>query len=152
MVRDRLRDGTRIAQLLASEIEGGSGCLAALSVVEADPDVEPTTDGAFAFAVAGDAGDAGDAGGDGASDGDGASGDAPEEDPGRLADVFVQPDRVRVEFRRRPDAVASTAEDAELRVRPRATRPPRTLVFLEDGAEVKRVLPAFEAAASDSGE
>jgi hypothetical protein len=143
MVRDRLRDGTRIAQLLASEIEGGSGHLDGLAVVDAEPDVEPTTDGALAFAVAR---------GSGASDGDEATDDAASDgarvDPERLVEVFVHPDRVRVEFRHAPDATAAAAEDAELRVRPKATRPPRTLVFLEDGAEVKRVLPAFEAVAA----
>lgn len=52
MVEDRITDGTRIGQLLASELTGReSGPLADVSVVDADPDVEPTPDGAFAYAV-----------------------------------------------------------------------------------------------------
>jgi len=39
-------------------------------------------------------------------------------------------------------------------VRPKAVRPPRTLVFVEDGAQVKWTLPAFRAlvAALDAGD
>lgn len=119
MVTERLRDGKRIAQLLASEIEGDADRLRDAAVVDADPDVEPTTDGAFAYAVA--------------------VGDA------RLAEVYVQPDRARVEFLSAPDAAAEAADDAGLRVRPKAVRPPRTLAFVEDAAQVKWVLPAFVA-------
>lgn len=129
MVQDRLRDGKRIAQLLASEVEGDVGRLASLSVVDADPGVEPTTDGAFAFAL------------DRAL-GNGADADSETE---RVAEVYVQPDRARVEFVVAPDVAAAAASDADLRVRPKAVRPPRTLVFLEDGADAKRVLPVFEA-------
>jgi hypothetical protein len=69
--------------------------------------------------------------------------------------VYVQPDRVRIEFvgieadaagEDRPTATAAAAEQAGLRVRPKAVRPPRTLVFVEDGAQVKRALPVLEAA------
>ena len=59
--------------------------------------------------------------------------------------MYVQPDRVRVEFVTAVDAVSDAARERELRVRPKAVRPPRTLVFVEDGAQVKRVLAAFEA-------
>ncbi|MFC4357194.1 hypothetical protein ACFO0N_04430 [Halobium salinum] len=125
MVQDRLRDGKRIAQLLASEVEGDRGVLGSLSVVDADPDVEPTTDGAFAFALS--------------------RRDETDAEPERVAEVYVQPDRARVEFLVQPDVAAAAATDADLRVRPKAVRPPRTLVFLEDGADAKRVLPVFEA-------
>ncbi|MFC7020253.1 MULTISPECIES: hypothetical protein [Haloarcula] len=52
MVGDRVTDGRRIGQLLASELTGlKRGPLADVRVVDADPDVEPTADGAFAYAV-----------------------------------------------------------------------------------------------------
>lgn len=53
MVVDSLSDGTRIAQLLASEVTGHEDAFSVLSVVDSDPDVEPTDDGALAYAVAG---------------------------------------------------------------------------------------------------
>lgn len=121
MAGDRTADGVRIAQLLASEIVGDGDRLADADVSDADPDVEPTTEGALAYRVR--------------ADGE------------RLAAVFVQPDRVRVEFLAAPDAAAEAADGAGLRTRPKAVRPPRTVVFVEDGAQVKRVLPAFEAVA-----
>lgn len=55
MVEDQITDGKRIAQLLASELTGlERGPLADVSVVDADRDVEPTADGAFAFGIEAD--------------------------------------------------------------------------------------------------
>lgn len=119
MVTDRLRDGVRIAQLLASEVTGDQGRLKTLSVADADTDVEPTLDGALAYRIT--------------------RGEEP------IVDAYVQPDRLRLEFRTALDAVAEAASDAGLRVRPAGGESPRTLVFLEDGAAVKRVLPALRA-------
>ncbi len=131
MVEDRLSDGTRIAQLVASEVTGHEASLPDLAVVDADPDAEPSTDGTLAYRVVREAG--GDAG---------AGGDA---EP--FAEVYVHPDRARVEFLAGQDAAAAAADDAGLRVRPKAVRPPRTLVFVEDGAAAKRATAVFEAAA-----
>lgn len=122
MIHDRLDDGTRIAQLLASELTGDRDDLAQLSVTDADPDVEPTPDGALAYRVVHGSGDT----------------------KTTIAEVFVQPDRVRVEFVVAVDDAAQAADSAGLRVRPKAVRPPRTLVFVEDGAQVKWILPTFE--------
>lgn len=130
MVTDRLTDGVRIGQLLASEITGNDGRLGSLTLADADPDVEPTPDGALAYRVVVDV----------------ASEDTDGDDADLVAETYVQPDRVRLEFVAAPDAVAEAASEAGLRVRPKAVRPPRTLVFVEDGAQVKRVLSAFEAA------
>ncbi|EMA58696.1 hypothetical protein [Halorubrum lipolyticum] len=136
MVAERLTDGLRIGQLLASEITGDEGRLRDLALTDADPDVEPTPDGALAYRVV--------RGGHGNGD-----------DP--VAEAFVQPDRLRLEFVAesgwdgtddapdRPEIAADAAGDAGLRVRPKAVRPPRTLVFVEDGAQVKRALSVFEA-------
>ncbi|MHB9288223.1 hypothetical protein ACKVMT_14440 [Halobacteriales archaeon Cl-PHB] len=52
MVRDSLGDGKRIAELLSSECTGlETGPLAAVAVTDADPDVEPTADGATAYRI-----------------------------------------------------------------------------------------------------
>jgi len=53
MVEDRVTDGTRIAQLLASELSGREdGRLDTVSVVDADPDAEPDRTGTTAYRVA----------------------------------------------------------------------------------------------------
>lgn len=52
MVEDRITDGKRIAQLLASEVTGlDEGPLDALSVAESDPDATPAEDGTDAYAL-----------------------------------------------------------------------------------------------------
>lgn len=139
MVTDRLADGRRIAQLLASELTGGVDQLERLSVTDADPDVEPTDDGALAYRVRlhesapPDSAETTDPVATGAVD------------PEPIAEVYVQPDRARVEFRITPDVAAEVGQDQNLRVRPKAVHPPRTIVFVEDGAQVKWILPVFEA-------
>lgn len=121
MVEDRVTDGRRIAQLLASEIHGReSGPLGRLAVVDADRDVEPTDLGAFAYGI--------------------------DRDGERLADVHVHPDRAHLEFHDGVDVAAETGTDVGLRVRPKAVDPPRTLVFVESGAEVKRATDVLAAA------
>lgn len=121
MVDNRVRDGKRIAQLLASELRGHEdGQLGSLSVADAR-DVEGSVDGEFAYAV--------------------------RRGDDVLAAVYVHDDRARVEFQAGIDAAADAGRTADLRVRPKAGQPPRTLVFLEDGVAVKRVLPVFAAAA-----
>lgn len=53
MVEDRITDGKRIAQLLASELTGlETAPLDRLSVVDATPEVDPTPDGSEAYGVA----------------------------------------------------------------------------------------------------
>ncbi|MFB6095961.1 MAG: hypothetical protein ABEJ74_01060 [Haloferacaceae archaeon] len=152
MVEDRLSDGRRIAQLLASELDGLGGDLERVAVVDADPDVEPTADGALAYAVAVDSrgedggGDDGGDGGDPSEDDIGGSSEGDDgREPDRIAEVYVQPDRARIEFVAAPDAAADAATEQGLRVRPKASRPPRTLVFVEDGAQVKRAVPVVKA-------
>jgi hypothetical protein len=89
-------------------------------VTDADPDVEPTADGRRAYVVR--------------------AGDQP------LATAFVHPERVRLDFRLAHGTVVDAASDAGLRVRPKAVDPPRTVVFVEDGAQAKRALAVFERA------
>jgi hypothetical protein len=120
MVEERVRDGRRIAQLFASEVTGDAVALPGASVVEADRNVDATPEGALAYSIA-RAGE-------------------------RVAEVYVHPDRARLELLVGQAAGAAAADAEGLRVRPTATRPPRTLVFVEDGAEVKRAVPALAAA------
>jgi hypothetical protein len=127
MVTDRLADGVRIAELLASEVTGNESDLRGLAVVDADRDVEPTADGALAYRIAREE-------------------PGTDEDPTEaVAEVYVQPDRARIEAVVAPDAVAEAAGAVDLRARPKAVHPPRTLVFVEDGAQVKRALAVLEA-------
>ena len=141
MVDDELSDGERIARLLSSEIHGHErGVLGRLSVADARESVEPTEQGALAFAVAAGDGDNGDDGDDG--------------DERRVAEVYVHPDRSHVEFRVGARTAAEAGHRAGLRVRPKAVEPPRTLVFVENGAEVKpalRVVRAVGEALEESG-
>ncbi|GGL26475.1 hypothetical protein GCM10009037_07600 [Halarchaeum grantii] len=126
MVERELSDGVRIAQLLASELTGRElGPFADVTVTDADPDVEATPEGARAYAVT--------------------RGDE------RVATVFVQPERARVELFVGLDAATRAADDAGLRARPRAATPPALLVFVENGAHAKRVLDVFEAALAGRG-
>jgi hypothetical protein len=137
MVEERLTDGRRIAEFLASEVTGHGDDLAPLAVADADPDVEPSAGGAFAYAI--------------------------ERDGERVASVFVEPERVRVEFGRGGDAVAEAAREEGLHVESapadesasgEESAPAdesvrlRTRVFVEDGAQVKWLLPALRAVAS----
>ncbi|MFB6135187.1 MAG: hypothetical protein ABEJ04_00320 [Halobacteriaceae archaeon] len=121
MVEDTLSDGKRIAQLLASELDGrADGALSELTVVGARPDAEPSTDGTFAYAVA--------------------RGDE------RVAAVYLHPERARVDVLVAPAAAADAAADAGLRHRPRAGTPPALVAFVEDGGEVKRAAGVVAAA------
>lgn len=123
MVEDELRDGIRIAQLVSSEVTGHEDApFDTLTVENADLDVEPTVDGAHAFDITHD-------------------GDV-------LASVFVHPDRAHLELRSGLEDARYAAEERGLRVRPKAVEPPRLLVFVENGAEAKRVLGVLAAAAS----
>lgn len=119
MVVDRITDGRRIGQLLASEIRGHErGPIGRLAVLDVR-DVEGNAYGELAFGV-------------------GTGGR-------RVADVYVHDDRVRVEFREAADAAVDAGRKAGLQTRPKAVHPPRTVVFVEDGVAVKRALPVFRS-------
>ena len=144
MVQDRLSDGKRIAQLLASELTGDQAALAHIVVADADPDVEPTEDGAFAYRVVhvadSDALTTDDRGrptlaADSAGDVDAATTE--------IATVSVRPDRTRVTFTLAPERAAVAAADTVLRTR--STDTADTTILVTDGVEAKRVLPVFEA-------
>lgn len=118
MVRDRVTDGNRIAELLASELTGLSrGPLAEVSVVDARPGVEPAADGAFAYGIA--------------FDGE------------RVGDVYVHESAARLEFHRGTSAVLEQDAGPGLSVEP-ANDGVRILV--ETGAAVKRASDLVAAA------
>lgn len=123
MVEDRITDGKRIAELLSSEVTGHERPpYDGMAVVDAVPDVEPTADGARAYDV--------------------------EHDGQRLATVFVQPERVRLELYEGLEAARQAAEDADLLTRPVASEPPRLVVFVEYGAAAKRAFDVLGDAAA----
>lgn len=122
MTSDRITDGRRIAELLASEVSARTdGPLAGLSLVDVRSDAEGSEVSTFVYGI----------------DVDGET---------RLADVYIHDDRARLEFRSGLASVPEAGEEAGLRVRPKAVEPPRALVFIESGAAVKRVLDVISAA------
>jgi hypothetical protein len=130
MVEEQVTDGRRIAQLFASEIRGHQrNALGYCSVVDIQ-DVDGTDTGEYAYGI---------------NIGDNMS----DETYGRLADVFVHTHRARVEFRLCVDTAVAAAHEAGLRVRPKAAKPPGTVVFVESGVEAKRIVPVFRAVASE---
>lgn len=124
MVEERTTDGRRLAELLASELTGRQvSPFDRITVENANSDAEPTTDGTNAYDVA--------------LDGD------------VVGTVSMQPDRLYVDLRRGREVARDAAEEAGLRVRPVTSTPPRTLVFVEDAAEVKRVVDVLAAALAE---
>jgi len=124
MVEDRVTDGRRIAQLLASELDGRTdGPLDDVAVTDADPDVEPDPEGARAYDVT--AGEA------------------------TLASVFVHPESVHLAVSTNPEGVAEAAVARGLR----AVRGPgqsEAAIILEHGAAVKRVVDILTAAVGEA--
>jgi hypothetical protein len=151
VVSDEITDGTRIGRLFSSEVHGHNrGALGRLRIVDADPDAEATEGGALAFAVAVD-GD-----GDGSTNVDDGDGNADAAASGkRIAEAYVHPDRLRMEFLREARTAAEAGRAAGLRTRPKAVEPPRTLVFVERAADAKTALRVVrdvaEAVPEDGG-
>lgn len=115
MVEEEIKDGERIADLLASELEGfEEPPFDLIGLLDGSNDTAGRTDGDMAFSV-----------------------DYRDE---RLCEVLIHPDRIVLEFRMAQASIAEAGRNAELRVRPKATDPPATLLFVERGADVKRVI------------
>jgi hypothetical protein len=130
MVEDRVTDGTRIAELLASELSGREdGNLADVSVVDADPEAEPDPTGTTAYRVA-------------------VRGEV-------VAAVAIYPDAAELSFvpAEEPNAAvpvdAGALDVAAVRERAREagldTDEDRTVVRVESGAAVKRAFDAVRA-------
>lgn len=125
MVEDEITDGTRIAELLSSEVTGHETApYDRLTVGNADPSVEPTDAGGRAYDV--------------------------RLDDERLASVYVMPERARVELFEGLEAAEREAEERDLRTRAVGGQPPRLVVFVDNGARTKRALDVFGAAIADS--
>jgi hypothetical protein len=123
MVEREITDGRRIARLLKAEVRGlADPPFDALDVAneDADADIDPPDNRAF----------------DVVRDGE------------PVASVFLQSDRIYLAFDVGLDAARAAAEDHGLRTRPKATTPPGLLVFVENGASVKRAVDVLAAAAS----
>jgi len=112
MVEDRITDGRRIAELLASELDGRSdGPLASVAVVNADPDVEPSDGGGRAYDIV--------------------------VDGPAAATVFVHPERVRIETAIERSEFGATASDG---VSIRLASGAGTVIVVKHGAAVKRAV------------
>ena len=112
MVEETITDPGRIASLLRAEIEGVTEPPFDSLSVEPSPGSETGTP---AFTVL-----------------------SADEEP--LFTATHGPERLVLEFTGRPEAIASAADNAGLRARPKATTPPATVVFVERAAAVKRVI------------
>lgn len=117
MVRDRIRDGERIAQLLASELTGlETGPLATVAVVDAVDDVTPAPEGARAYDV--------------------------ERGGEALASVAITEHTARIEFQESVDLDVPT-ETTDLRV---DRGEPGPVLVVESGAAVKPAVDVLVAA------
>lgn len=138
MVEKRVTDGVRIAQLLSSEIDGRvDGALARLSVTNPDRAVSGTADGERAYDIEWTE--------DPIEDPDAARRQGDIVGGRQVAQVFVHDDRVRIELSAVQEVAAERAEEQGLRVRPKAVHPPKTLIFVESGAETKRAAAVLDA-------
>ncbi|WP_259517878.1 hypothetical protein [Halanaeroarchaeum sp. HSR-CO] len=123
MVDREITDGRRIADLLRAEVDGLSEPPFDEMVVgneRADADTEPPGNRIFDVERGGDS----------------------------LASVYLQDDRISLEVEGDLVAARESAEAVGLRTRPKATTPPGLLVFVENGATIKRALDVLEAAAT----
>ena len=112
MVEEEIRDPNRIVALLRAEIEGlEAPPFDAYTVTSATDTERPGTP---AFAV--------------------------RSEDSTVLKATKGPDRLAVEIRSDPEAVAAAAEEAELRSRPKATEPPATVLLVDRAADVKRVI------------
>ena len=123
MVDREITDGRRIARLLQAEVCGlAEPPFDTLTVAneDVDADTEPPDNRVFDVV----------------------------RDGKTVASVFLQVDRVYLAFDVGLDAARAAAESRGLRTRPKATTPPGLLVFVENGASVKRAVDVLAVAAS----
>jgi hypothetical protein len=121
MVEDVLRDGPRIAQLLASELSGrDGGALGAVTVTDADRAAEPTPEGAHAYAIA--------------------------VEGARVATVGITDRTARIAFEDRPtlDAPPWVADETDLALEADASGEDSPVLVVESGRGVKRAVDVLE--------
>ena len=135
MVQERLTDGYRIGELLASEIDGRqSGTLAPLAVANADRTVEGTPEGERAYDVRLLA-----------SDRDSRREPTPDDDGELFAQVFVHEEGATVALEADSPAARNVAESAGLDV-DQEWRTGTLAIGLDYGAQSKRAIDVLEAA------
>ncbi|SFR99207.1 hypothetical protein SAMN05216559_2170 [Halomicrobium zhouii] len=125
MIEDDRSEGLRLVRRLREGLVRNDGSTPRFDV-DHETAIDPTPDGTLAATLAAD---------------------------GRsLAAVYAQPTRAYVEFEAAPTVAAASADAAGLRVRPKASRPPKTLVFVESVGDVEPALGVIAAvhAASES--
>lgn len=117
MVEDRIEDGKRTAQLLASELTGlATGPLDRIDVADADPDAEPSDGGTFAYEIVLDG------------------------DP--LGEVFVHEDSARVDLAVGDASPGDVTDAAGLAV---TDTDDGVRIRIEHGAAVKRAVDVLVA-------
>lgn len=115
MVEDRITDGKRIAQLLSSELSGrDDGPLAAVSVVDADPDATPGVERTEAFGIA--------------------------VDGSRVGTVTLSPDHAGVRLTAGVDVAVRSATESGV---PATRDGDDAILRVESGAMVKRAVDAI---------
>lgn len=143
MVQDRVSDGFRVAELLASEVDGRQrGDLGSLAVANADRSVSGTPTGERAYEIRFLAGDR-----------DPRREPTPEEIGRLVAEVLVHERGASLAVVAGADAAAETATEAGLTVTPSDDTPVETgsdgvVIELEYGAQVKRATDALAAASA----
>ena len=122
MVDDRITDGKRTAQLLASELTGRTdGPLGRLTVVDAERDAEPSPDGPVAYGIA--------------VDGE------------RVADVRLFSDSIEIRVADLdPEALTDALAGPGVRAR---VEDGAAIVAIDYGAAVKRAVDALAAAVEE---
>lgn len=119
MVENQVTEGRRIAELLASELDGRTdGWFDQVTIANVDQDVEPSVQGRAAYDIVINAKTRG--------------------------TVYLHPQRVRVELNDRIADLTAAAHAAGLPVRRKASGPPTVVILLENGAAVKPVLDVIE--------
>lgn len=133
MVEDTISDGKRIAQLLASELEGlDVGGLDRISVIDANPEATPDESGTVAYRVS--------------------------KDSERIATVTMYPDRATVRLLgeaewSRPDSVGHDGgSSSSISQSGDRTRPDESLLVIHTGAAVKGAVDAFRMMPASSAE
>lgn len=115
MVEDRITDGKRTAQLLASELTGlSSGVMDRLGVEDADPDAEPSDDGTFAYGIV--------------------------RDDERVGEVFVHETTARIDLSAEHGSVAELDDTDTEGLSVTTTDDGSLRVHVEYGAAVKRAV------------
>lgn len=119
MVDNQVSDGTRIAELLASELDGRTdGWFDQVTIANVNHDVEPAVEGRAAYDI------------------------VSNEDT--LGTVYLQPNRVRFEVTARIGDLQAAADEVGLPVRSKSSTPPIVAILLENGAAVKKSLDVLE--------